>query len=228
MFTEDECLPISALQHYVFCRRQCALIHIENVWDENRLTAEGQILHEKVHSQDAESRGDIRIVRALRLRSIRLGLIGIADVVEFQKQSPEEVVDSTGSFGEIKGSPGLWKATPIEYKRGKQKSDHCDEVQLCAQAICLEEMLGFSILEGFIFYGAVRRRHCVDLLTALRDETETVCRDLHEFLSRRMTPRAVYEKKCDSCSLLNLCMPESAGGGKSVSRYMARILDEDV
>ena len=122
MFSEDELLPLSALQHLLFCERQCALIHIEQAWAENRLTVEGKNLHAKVHEADDESRGDLRIVRGLRLRSLRLGLVGQADVVEFHKQGD------------------AWLPFPVEYKRGKPKPEPCDEVQLCAQAICLEEM----------------------------------------------------------------------------------------
>jgi len=217
-YSEDDLVPISALQHYVFCRRQCALIHIEQIWDENRLTAEGRIMHDRVHDQDTESRGDCRIVRGLRLRSFSLGLVGMADVVEFHKRSAETA--ESDSFGEVPGLRGVWRAVPVEYKRGKPKADHSDEVQLCAQALCLEEMLEISIREGFLFYGAVKRRHPVEFSQALRDETKTLAYEIREFLEKGITPPAVYAKRCESCSILDLCIPESAGAGKKVDQYI--------
>ena len=138
MYTEDDLLPISGLQHLLFCERQCALIHLEQVWAENRLTVEGKNMHDRVHEREAESRPGIRIVRALRLRSLRLGLTGMADVVEFHLDSGVR-------------SQGL--PFPVEYKRGKPKADYSDSVQLCAQAICLEEMLSCTIPAGALFYG---------------------------------------------------------------------------
>lgn len=202
MFSEDELLPLSALQHLLFCERQCALIHIEQAWAENRLTVEGKNLHAKVHEADDESRGDLRIVRGLRLRSLRLGLVGQADVVEFHKQG------------------NAWVPFPVEYKRGKPKPEPCDEVQLCAQAICLEEMTGQSILEGAIFYGQPRRRHPVSFDGVLRAETETTAKRLRELIGRGKTPPAINEKKCESCSLLDICMPKTLARTKSAIEYL--------
>jgi CRISPR-associated exonuclease Cas4 len=207
MFSEDQLLPLSALQHLLFCERQCALIHIEQAWAENRLTVEGKNLHAKVHEADDESRGDLRLVRGLRLRSLRLGLVGQADVVEFHKQGDG------------------WTPFPVEYKRGRPKPDACDEVQLCAQAICLEEMTTASIPEGAIFYGQPRRRHAVLLDNHLRAQTESAAQRLHELIGRGETPPAVYEKKCESCSLLNVCMPKTATRTKSARRYLGQILE---
>ena len=130
MFTEDNLLPISALQHLLFCERQCALIHLERAWQENRLTAEGRIMHERVHEGGDETRRDVRIVRGLRLRSLALGLVGIADVVEFHRAADGVAVPE---------SAGTWRPFPVEYKRGRPKSEPWDAVQLCAQALCLEE-----------------------------------------------------------------------------------------
>ncbi|MBI3986818.1 MAG: CRISPR-associated protein Cas4 [Lentisphaerae bacterium] len=210
-YAEDELLPISALQHLAFCERQCALIHVEQAWAENRLTAEGRILHDKVHEADAESRGDVRVVRGLRLRSLRLGLIGMADVVEFHRPSAE-----------LKTSE--WQPFPVEYKRGKPKHDTCDDIQLCAQAMCLEEMLNCRIPAGALFYGAIRRRHDVVFDAALRQKTEDTALRLHELVAAGITPPACYGKKCENCSLLSLCMPETAGGGKSADRYLDKML----
>ncbi|MFH0953237.1 MAG: CRISPR-associated protein Cas4 [Verrucomicrobiota bacterium] len=207
MYTEDQLLPVSALQHLLFCERQCALIHVEGAWAENRLTVEGRGLHARVHEADDETRGDVRTVRGLRLRSLRLGLVGQADVVEFHRQ-PD----------------GSQEAFPVEYKRGRPKVDICDEVQLCAQALCLEEMLGVEIPDGAIFYGQPRRRHDVVLTAALRAQTESAARRLHELLDAGLTPRAAYEDKCDNCSLLELCMPKVAGRCKSAGQYLDEVL----
>jgi len=202
MFSEDDLLPISALQHLLFCERQCALIHLEGVWAENRLTAEGRLMHGKVHDADDESRGDVRILRGLRLRSLRLGLVGQADVVELHRQGD------------------AWIPFPVEYKRGRPKPDVCDEVQLCAQAVCLEEMLDISVPDGAIFYGQPRRRHSVVLGAALRAQTEQSVERLRALLDSGRTPPARYEAKCENCSLLNLCMPKVAGRNKSVVRFL--------
>ncbi|HOK67603.1 MAG TPA: CRISPR-associated protein Cas4 [Anaerohalosphaeraceae bacterium] len=142
MYAEADYLPLSALQHWVFCPRQCGLIHLEQVWDENRLTAEGRILHQRVHEMSDEFRSDISIVRGLRIYSRRLGLIGQADVVEFHR-APTGIA--------LPDAEGIWQPYPVEYKRGSPKMDACDEVQLCAQAICLEEMLGIAVPQGAFF-----------------------------------------------------------------------------
>ncbi len=151
MYSESDLLMLSAIQHLAFCERQCCLIHIEQAWAENRLTAEGRILHDRVHSENAESRGDVYIVRGLKLRSLQLGLSGVADVVEFHRVE-------TGGVS-LPGKKGQWKPFPVEYKRGKPKSDRCDEVQICGQAMCLEEMLDTRIENGALFYGAQHKRH---------------------------------------------------------------------
>jgi CRISPR-associated exonuclease Cas4 len=209
MFSEDELLPISALQHLLFCERQCALIHIECVWDENRLTAEGRILHEKVHTEGDEKRKDVKITRGLRLRSLRLGLAGIADFVEFHKDSITK----------------KWLPFPVEYKRGKPKTEKCDAVQLCAQVLCLEEMLDVAIPRGALFYGQTRRREDVVFDEALRRLTEQTAEKLHLLFDNGITPNAIYEKKCDSCSLVGLCLPKIAGRGKSAKRFLANLIE---
>jgi CRISPR-associated exonuclease Cas4 len=208
MFNEDELLPISALQHLSFCERQYALIHIEQLWAENRLTVEGRLLHDRVHEADAETRSDVRIVRGLRLRSLRLGLAGVADVVEFHRS------ETAGSGARVE------RPFPVEYKRGKPKPEACDELQLCAQAMCLEEMLAVKVPAGALFYGLTRRRHDVSFDSILRAATERAARRLHELLDGRITPPAVYEKKCQQCSLLEACMPETTSGGRSTEAYL--------
>jgi len=204
-YTQDDLLPLSGLQHILFCERQCALIHVEQAWAENRLTAEGRIMHDKVHEADRESRGDVRIEYALPLRSLRLGLIAKADVVEFhRKRTPDEV----------------WLPYPVEYKHGKPKKDNSDKVQLCAQAICLEEMLDIDIPEGAIFYGKTRHRQDVVFDDGLRKETEDTANLFHRLLESGRTPPPVYEKRCDSCSVYELCMPKTVEKKRSINRYL--------
>lgn len=208
-YTEDDLIPLSALQHLMFCRRQCALIHIEQMWDENLFTAEGRIMHERVHEADRESRGDVRIERGVPLRSLRLGLIGKADVVEFHRVGEDN-----------------WRAFPVEYKRGKPKVDESDKVQLCAQAMCLEEMLDVRIPDGAIFYGKTRRRLEVALDQVLREETEKAAKAAHELLALGRTPEAAYTKKCKSCSLINQCMPKLIQKKPCVKGYLAKAVED--
>lgn len=186
-----EPIYLSRLQHYLYCPRQFALIELEAVWSENRFTAEGQVLHQRVNQPDQQKRGAIRVVQALRLSSEELGIEGVADVVEFHKQDD-----------------GREQPFPIEYKRGKPKTHHADEVQLCAQALCLEEMLGQHVPEGALFYGETRRRQAVvfdDELRNLTLQTIAACRDI---VSSGQTPKAIYEaKKCRGCSLIESCHP---------------------
>jgi CRISPR-associated exonuclease Cas4 len=216
MFSEDDLLPISALQHLEFCPRQCGLIHLEGLWSENRLTAEGRTMHEKAHEPQTESRPGIRVARSLRLHSFRLGLSGQADVVEFH-QLPAGSEDGAP----LEGRSGRWQPRPVEYKRGSPKTGHCDIIQLCAQAICLEEMLGVRIEKGALFYGKPRRRQEVIFTDELRMETEELAVKLHELVKSGRTPTARYEKKCDSCSLLAQCMPKVTGVRKNIERYFA-------
>lgn len=224
MFSEDDLLPISALQHLSFCERQWGLIHLEGVWNENRLTAEGRHLHDRAHEDETEVRGDIRIARGLRLRSLRLGLSGKADVVEFHCVRG---ADETGGI-RLDGVPGLWRPLPVEYKRGKPKIELCDEFQLCAQALCLEEMLNTPVPNGMFFYGAPRRRYDVELNCALRQKTEALCARLHELAKSGKTPAARYEKKCNSCSLMDYCMPKVLGKHGRVEKYLMTAVSDAV
>jgi len=207
-YVEDDFIMISALQHYVFCERQCALIHIEQVWSENLMTAEGRIMHEKVHEEQRESRGDVRIEYGIPLRSLRLGLVGKADVVEFHRLDKRK-----------------WQPFPVEYKRGKPKPDPCDSIQLCAQAICLEEMLSVSVPSGAIFYGRTRHRLEVVFDDGLRNKTEAAAKRVHELIAAGITPPPVYEKRCESCSLIKECLPKTMGESPSVKTYLKRMID---
>lgn len=221
-FTEDDLLPLSALQHLLFCERQAALIHVEQLWAENPLTVQGRQLHEKVDSAPGESRGDVRIARSLSLRSLRLGLSGRADVVELHQVSAEAGEDASGPGAVLPGVPGSWRPFPIEYKRGRPKPYHADEVQLCAQALCLEEMLGAPVPAGAIFYGQTRRRHDVRFDDALRHETEEAAGRLHRLIASGVTPPPVREPKCDQCSLIELCLPDAPA--HSARRFLDRML----
>lgn len=209
-------IPLSALQHLLYCERQCALIHVERVWVENRYTAEGRLLHERSDAGGTEVRGDVRIARGLGLRSERLGLIGRADVVELHR-APEG--DETGG-AELPGVVGRWRPVPVEYKRGRPKDRRCDEVQLCAQALCLEEMLDVAIPEGALFYGKTRRRTRVVFDRALREQTERAARRARELIASAELPPPVADDRCTRCSLLDVCLPFAPR--HSARRYLER------
>ena len=217
VYSEDDLLPISGLQHLQFCERQWGLIHIEQQWEENRLTAEGRILHERVHEAGTEARPGVVIARGLHLRSLRLGLTGQADVVEFH---------GSEAGVELPGRKGWWRPFPVEYKRGRPKANSCDEVQLCAQALCLEEMFGNVIESGAMFYGMNRRRTEVRFDAALRNRTEELTGRMHQLYSTGVTPAAVYAKKCENCSLYNRCLPRTAAKRAAVEHYMASALKD--
>ncbi|MBL1217346.1 MAG: CRISPR-associated protein Cas4 [Planctomycetes bacterium] len=226
MFPESDLLPISALQHLLFCERQCALIHIEGLWAENRYTVEGRHLHEKAHDPSRDVRRDIRIARGLAIRSFRLGLSGIADVVEFH---PDTSLSDSGDRRARDGpathiAPSGLRPFPVEYKRGRPKSHDADRVQLCAQALCLEEMLNVAVTDGALFYGRTRRRKAVKIDEALRSLTDDTARRLHALIASGVTPRTARAPKCNKCSMLNLCLPDGTGPGRSASRYLQRSL----
>ncbi len=237
MFSEDDLLPISALQHLLFCPRQCALIHVEQQWAENRLTIEGRHLHERADSGRGETRrprrakgrepGEgapdgpgVRITRALPLRSLALGISGQADVVEFRPGTPAGPEAAQGGPGGVVPTVPM----PVEYKRGRPKRDGSDRVQLCAQALCLEEMLGTPVPAGALYYAALRRREVVPIDDGLRRLTLDAIGQLHAMVRERVTPPARRMKKCDRCSLLNLCLPDVLDGSEPASRYLRRSL----
>lgn len=209
MYNIDDLIQLSALQHFAFCPRQCALIHNEQVWSESMLTAEGRLMHERVHDERRESRRDVRIEYGVPLRSLKLGLIGKADVVEFHRMED-----------------GSWMPYPVEYKRGKPKRDDSDKVQLCAQALCLEEMLGVHIDEGALFYGRTRHRLDVVFDDALRSSTEDIAAKTHELLAAGRTPPPAYAKRCDRCSLIEICLPRTMQKKRTVKGYISRMLDD--
>jgi CRISPR-associated exonuclease Cas4 len=209
MYSEDDFLPLSAVQHFLFCERQCALIHLEQIWSENVLTAEGRITHDRAHEEQFETRAGVRIERGLPLRSVQLGLNGKADVVEFHKTET-----------------GAWIPFPVEYKHGKPKENNCDKVQLCAQALCLEEMMNLHIPAGALYYGKTRRRLDVEFDSSLRSETIDTAHRLHEFIKQAKTPKAEYSKRCESCSLVDLCLPGISAEKHLVKEYVRKMVEE--
>jgi len=226
MYAEDDLIMISALQHFAFCERQCALIHLEQVWEENRLTAEGKVLHERVDQATSESRKDVRIATSVRIRSLRIGITGVIDLLEFHRL--ENPVDENGETvgATLPRAFGFWRPFPVEYKRGKPKENRADEIQLCAQALALEEMLRVAILSGALFYGQTRRRFDVRFDGELRGLTEGMATGVHALVDGGTTPSAVYSPKCKSCSLLEICRPRLRER-RSAKKWIERALAED-
>jgi CRISPR-associated exonuclease Cas4 len=205
----DNPIPLSALQHYLYCPRQCALIHIERLWSENRFTAEGRLLHDKADQPAVEKRKGVRTVTAMPLANEALGIAGIADVVEFH----------TTVQGE--------QPYPVEYKRGKPKTHRADEVQLCAQTLCLEAMFGKPCTEGALYYGKTRHRQTVVFDEALRALTLQVITETRVLLESGKTPSAKYEaKRCDDCSLLDDCQPKWLAHGHNVNVWLQAALKD--
>lgn len=216
-FKEEDYLQLSGLQHFVFCRRQWALIHIENQWAENYRTTDGALLHERVHDQEArESRGDLLIVRGLAIHSARLGISGQCDAVEFRR-------DPAGVS--LRGREGLWLPYPVEYKRGKPKEHDADVLQLCAQAMCLEDMLCCEIPRGALYYGEPRRRTAVSFTPELRRRVQDSLAEMHQLYDRHHTPKVKTSKSCNACSLKNLCLPKLMTRRKA-SDYLLGALEE--
>lgn len=216
-YKEDEYLMLSGIQHFKFCRRQWALIHIEQQWDENVHTAIGELMHKKVHDPYLkEKRRDMLVVRALPVSSKTLGVSGECDAVEFHKCE-----DGISLFGH----KGLYSVFPIEYKKGKPKESSEDRLQLTAQAMCLEEMFSTDISEGALFYGESRRREPVIFTDELRTEVTEMFNEMHQYYSRGYTPKVKKSKACNSCSLKEICLPKLEKS-TSVSDYVSRALEE--
>jgi len=209
LYGEDAPVMISALRHYLYCPRSCALVQIECMWSENRFTAEGRLLHDKANQPTVEKRKGVRTVTAMPLESEALGIVGVADVVEFHATAQGE------------------QPYPVEYKRGKPKAHRADEVQLCAQALCLEEMLGKPCPEGALYYGKTRRRQVVLFDELLRALTRQVIADTRALIDSGKTPPAQYEtKRCDACSLVDDCQPKLLAHGRNVNAWLKEALKE--
>lgn len=218
VYNEEDYLQLSGIQHFLFCRRQWALIHIESQWKENLRTTEGKILHERAHQEGTtESRGDMLIMRGLRVSSSRLGISGQCDVVEFHR-------DKLGVS--IVNREGLWTVNPVEYKRGVPKVDQFDEAQLCAEAMCLEEMLNTDIPEGTLYYGETRRRIQIAFTEELRQIVISSFEEMHRLFERGYTPKAKTGKWCNACSLKEICLPVLMKQ-ESVRSYVEKMLCEN-
>lgn len=218
MYDEEEFLMISGLQHFSFCRRQWALIHIECLWQENLRTVEGEIVHEKCHDDTfTEKRKDLLISRGMRIFSSSLGVTGQCDVVEFSLS--EQGIS-------LFGRDGSWQVTPIEYKRGKPKEAEADLLQLCCQAMCLEEMLCCSIETGYLFYDEIHRRMEVLFSDELRQTVRNMLVEMHAYYKRGYTPKVKPTKQCQSCSLKSLCLPKLCKN-VSVAAYYRKFLEEE-
>jgi|LSQX01.3.fsa_nt_gb CRISPR-associated exonuclease Cas4 len=212
---EEELLALSGLQHLAFCERQWALIHLEGLWAENRPTMEGRFLHERVNDPFFdESRGEVLITRSVPLVSYQLGVFGIADVVEFYPTTDTRV------GVELPTRTGLWRPAPVEYKRGYPKPDDRDLVQLCAQAICLEEMLGIAVDMGYMYYWRPRRRQQVAIDEELRLRVYELARKMHRLFQEGCTPPAKRGTNCRLCSLFDYCLPKLTKRQKSVEDYI--------
>lgn len=225
MYGEEEYLLLSGIQHIAFCERQWALIHIEQVWADNVRTVEGNHLHERSDDPfEDESRKDVRIVRAMPLVSCQLGLRGVADVVEFHKKT----VFEADKVCKIKGRQGWWLPVPIEFKRGRPKVDDRDAVQLCAQAIALEEMFRLSIDSGFLFYGETKHRQSIQFDKELRQHTFELATKMHQLFEEGITPKAQRGKRCSQCSLIEYCQPKWTLRHRSVENYLRQMCYEEV
>lgn len=220
MYSDDDLLMLSGIQHIAFCERQWALIHVEQQWAENVKTTEGNHLHERVDDpMESDKRGKVITYRAFPLVSYQLGLTGRADVVELIYTCEGGVL--------IEGYEGRWLLHPVEYKRGKQKPDDRDAVQVCAQAICLEEMFKIKITNGSLFYGETRRRVHVEFTTELRQTVFDHALRMHELYNDGVTPLPVYKSHCKSCSLIDICLPQNLSGKRKASDYLRNSLETD-
>lgn len=220
---DEDLLPLSGLQHMVFCDRQAALIHVDGVWADNALTVEGSHLHRIVDEGGTSGRGGVRVLRGLGLRSLRLGLVGRADVVELHPVS-----HGSGGVGLEPSLVGRWTLRPVEYKRGRPKAHRADEVQLCAQAMCLEEGFGTRIGEGDLFYGATRRRVSIAFSEDLRALVARVAEQFHALVRSGTVPVRQHEAKCERCSLLHACMPPARRTSPSARAFLERWIEEEI
>jgi CRISPR-associated exonuclease Cas4 len=216
-YKEEDFLQLSGLQHFQFCRRQWALIHLEQQWAENLRTVEGELLHQRAHdASQRERRGELLITRDMRVFSATLGLSGSCDVVEFKRC--ENGIP-------LSGMEGKYQPYPVEYKRGSPRTDHVNHLQLCAQAMCLEEMLCCDIPEGALYYGEIRRREKVLFSEELRREVKNAAEEMHQLYQRGYTPKVRPSKSCNACSLKELCLPKLMKK-KSVGKYLREHLEE--
>ena len=215
--TDDDLLSISGIQHFVFCIRQWALIHIEQQWSENVLTVSGELMHQNAHDgTSTEKRGDVLISRGMPVKSRELGLTGVCDVVEFHKSSDGAL---------LHGHEGLFRIIPVEYKLGKPKEDDCDVLQAAAQAMCLEEMFCTTVDEIHLYYGKTRHRLKLPMSSDIRTQVKNISREMQQYYQRRYTPNAKYSRRCNACSLKDICLPKTVKG--NVRQYIRKALGDD-
>ncbi|NBK91225.1 CRISPR-associated protein Cas4 [bacterium 1XD21-13] len=218
-YREEDFLMLSGIQHFSFCRRQWALIHIEQQWDENLRTVEGNIFHKRAHDgYSAEKRKDVIISRGMPVFSRTLGINGVCDIVEFYRDDKKGI--------SLHGREGRYVVCPIEYKKGQPKEDEADILQMAAQAMCLEEMLECEIEKGCLFYGEIRRRIEVPLSEEIRQRVRDTFEEMHHYYERRYTPRVKRTKACNACSLKNLCLPKLMKE-RSVREYILKRIEEE-
>lgn len=220
MLETDDFLPLSGIQHFLFCRRQWALIEIEKQWQDNYLTIDGTLLHDRVDDPFfSECRCGVVLSRSVPIRSVHLGLIGVCDLVEFT-QSATGIV--------LPGREGYFRPVVVEYKRGSPKEGNYDEAQLGAQTICLEEMLSVEIELGYLYYGETRRRQVVEIKKDLRQMVVEAAKEMHQYYRRQYSPKVKPKKGCKSCSLVDVCLPEIQAESRSVSKYIAEQIELEV
>ena len=218
MYKEEDFLQLSGIQHFAFCRRQWALAYIELQWQENVRTVEGHLLHENAHDAAMkEKRGDLIIVRAMPVHSREIGISGECDVVEFHK---------SGDGIPISGREGTYTVVPVEYKRGKPKSNDVDALQVAAQALCLEEMLCCDIPYGYIYYGEIRHREKIEFTEELRRKVKDMFAEMHKYYGQRYTPKVKWSKSCNACSLKDICLPV-LNKNVSVKKYLDSRMKEE-
>lgn len=219
MYSEEDFLQISGIQHFAFCRRQWALIHVEQQWVENSLTAEGRMAHDRVHDSKIKDMRNGKItMRSLKIQSHRLGVSGECDAVEF---SPAE--DGIT----LHGREGQWNLAPVEYKHGTVKSNDCDRLQAVIQAMCLEEMFSYKIEKAYIYYLKNRRREEVILTDDIRQKAEYMLEEMHSYMNRKYTPKIKPGNRCKNCSIKDICLPELCKKQVSVSEYIAHYMEAD-
>lgn len=216
-YKEEDYLMLSGIQHFAFCRRQWALIHVEQQWQENERTVEGELLHKRAHdSSYPEKRGDMIVSRGLPVHSRIMGVTGICDIVEFHKE--EDGIC-------LHGHSGFYRVYPVEYKKGSPKESAIDILQLTAQAMCLEEMFSSVIEEGALYYGEIRRRERILFTQELREQVKDAFKEMHELFDRHYTPKVKWSKSCNACSLKDICLPK-LGKAKSVNEYISSVVSE--
>ncbi len=218
-YQEENYLMLSGIQHFSFCRRQWALIHIEQQWAENLRTVEGSVFHKKAHDgYSAEKRKDVIISRGMPVFSTSLGVSGICDIVEFQRDDKKGI--------SLYGREGKYLVYPVEYKKGQPKEDEADILQVVAQAICLEEMLGCEISKGYLYYGEIRRRIEVSLEEVMRQQVRDAFEEMHRYYEQRYTPKVKRTKACNACSLKEICIPKLMKN-RSAKEYISRRIGEE-